>query len=160
MFLWFAATSVALVWVVFSSPALDTRTVMAGALLPLLELPLGHPAVVHSLAGAVGALVVVMVATPRRRVLRRRLLGIPIGLFLHLVLDGVWADTRAFWWPLAGGFSDERLPELSRGWGNVAFELAGLAAAYWIWRAFGLADPDRRRSFIRTGRLRAPDEPL
>ena len=128
MFLWFAATSVALVWVVFSSPALDTRTVMA--------------------------------ATPRRRLLRRRLLGIPIGLFLHLVLDGIWADTRAFWWPLAGGFSDDQLPELARGWGNLAFELAGLAAAYWIWRAFGLADPDRRRSFIRTGRLRAPDEPL
>jgi hypothetical protein len=154
MFLWFAGMSFVLVWLVFRSPAVDYRLVMVGALLPLVELPIGEPRVLHSLAGAVALLGLAMLATPRQRLVQRRLVAIPIGMFLHLVLDGAWADTKAFWWPFSGlSWSDAELPELGRGGLDVLLELAGAVALWWCWRTFGLDDPARRRLFWRTGRL-------
>ena len=116
MFLWFAGGAFVLVWLVFRSPAVDYRLVVAGALLPLGELPFGSPRVLHSITGAVALLGVAMVLTPRRRLVQRRLVAMPIGVFLHLLLDGIWTDTQAFWWPFAGlAWSDAPLPELARG---------------------------------------------
>ena len=57
-----------------------------------------------------------MLLTPRRRLVQRRLVAVPIGMFMHLLLDGIWTDTQAFWWPFAGlAWSDAQLPELARG---------------------------------------------
>jgi hypothetical protein len=156
--LWFLGLSVVLVWVVFQSPALDVRFVAAGALLPWIDAATGGPFVLHTLAGSVGLLAAVMVATRRNRVLRRRLLGLPIGTFLHLVLDATWARSELFWWPfLGGGAFDGRLPELDRGLPTVvALEAAGALALVWAWRAFGLADPRRREELRTSGRLRPP----
>lgn len=154
MFLWFAGGAFVLVWLVFRSPAVDYRLVVAGALLPLIELPFGSPRVLHSLTGAVALLGLAMLATPRRRLVQRRLVAIPIGVFIHLLLDGIWTDTRAFWWPFAGtGWSDARLPELARGGFDVVLEVAGAAALWWCWRRFRLFEPARRERFIRTGQL-------
>jgi hypothetical protein len=153
---WFVGLSVALVWLVFQSPALDVRVVAAGALVPWADGVTGGAWVLHTLVGSVVLLAAVMAVTRRRRLLRRALLGVPIGTFLHLVLDGAWADAELFWWPFLGGAPfDEPLPELARQAGAVvAMELAGVAALAWTWRAFGLADPARRRQLLRTGRLR------
>lgn len=154
MLLWFAGGSVVLVWVVFRSPAVDYRLVVLGAVLPLVELPFGSPRVLHSLVGSVVLLVLAMVATPRRRLVQRRLVAVPIGTFMHLLLDGVWADTEAFWWPFAGvAFSESRLPELARGGVDVVLELAGAAALWWCWRRFRLDEPARRARFWRTGQV-------
>lgn len=154
MVLWFAGTAVVAVWLVFRSPAVDYRLVVLGALLPLLELPFGEPRVLHSLTGSVALLVLAMVVTPRRRLVQRRLVAVPIGSFLHLVFDGIWADTAAFWWPFSGlDWSGERLPELSRGWFDVVLELAGAALLWWAWRRFRLDEPERRARFWRTGQL-------
>jgi len=156
MVLWFVGLSVVLVWLVFQSPALDVRFVAAGALLPWLDAVTGGAWLAHTLVGSVTLLALVMLVTRRRRLLRRRLLGLPIGTFLHLVLDGAWADAELFWWPFLGGapFS-ERLPELERsGAVLLVLELAGIAALAWLWRAFALDDADRRRFLARTGRLR------
>jgi hypothetical protein len=154
VFLWFAGMSFVLVWLVFRSPMVDYRLVVLGALLPLLELPIGEPRLLHGLTGSVALLGLAMVATPRRRVVQRRLVAVPIGVFLHLVLDGAWADTTAFWWPFAGvSWSTSELPELGRGGLNVLLELAGAGALWWCWRAFGLGDRERRARFLRTGRL-------
>ena len=154
MLLWFAGGSFVLVWLVFRSPAVDYRLVLLGALLPLVELPFGSPRVLHSLAGSVALLVVAMLVTPRRRLVQRRLVAVPIGMFLHLVLDGMWTDTQAFWWPFTGwAWADSRLPELARGGVDVVLELVGAAALWWCWRRFGLADRDRRARFVRTGQL-------
>jgi membrane-bound metal-dependent hydrolase YbcI (DUF457 family) len=142
------------VWLVFRSPAIDYRLVVLGALIPLAELPIGEPRILHSLTGAVIALVVAMVATPRRRLVQRRLVAIPIGMLLHLLLDFVWADTQAFWWPFAGlAWSDAALPELARGAFDIVLELLGAAALVWCYRRFRLDEPDRRARFLRTGRL-------
>lgn len=158
MLLWFIGLSVVLVWVVFQSPALDVRFVAAGALLPWLDGLTGGPFVLHTLAGSVGLLAVVMGTTRRRRVRRRRWLGLPIGTFLHLVLDATWARADRFWWPLLGadGF-DGRLPELDRGLAAaLLLEVAGAAALVWAYRAFALHDPARRRELRAAGRLRPP----
>ncbi|MFN0091654.1 MAG: hypothetical protein ACKVWR_15505 [Acidimicrobiales bacterium] len=154
MLLWFAALSVVIVWAVFQSPALDYRLVALGAAAPVAELAAGRPLVLHTLAGAVGALALVMAATRRRRLLRRRLLGVPIGLFLHLVLDGVWADRDLFWWPAFGfDFAARELPETSRGLLNLGLEVIGAGVLVWGWRRFGLAQPEARRALLRSGRL-------
>lgn len=154
MFLWFAGMSFVLVWFVFRSPMVDYRLVVLGSLLPLAELPIGEPRVLHSLAGSVALLGLAMVATPRQRLVQRRLVAIPIGVFLHLVLDGAWTDTTAFWWPFTGlSWSTSELPELGRGGLDVPLELAGAAALWWCWRTFGFDDPERRRRFLRTGQL-------
>jgi hypothetical protein len=152
--LWFVGGAFVLVWLVFRSPAVDYRLVVAGALLPLVELPFGSPRVLHSVTGAVALLGLAMVLTPRRRLVQRRLVAVPIGVFIHLVLDGIWTDTRAFWWPFAGlAWSDSPLPELSRGAFVVVLEAAGAAALWWCWRRFRLDEPARRARFLHTGRL-------
>ena len=154
MVLWFAGGAFLLVWLVFRSPAVDYRLVVVGALLPLVELPFGSPRVLHSLTGAAALLGLAMVATPRRRLVQRRLVAVPIGVLVHLVLDGIWTDTRAFWWPFAGlAWSDARLPELARGGLVVVLEVAGAGALGWCWRRFRLDEPARRARFVRTGQL-------
>ncbi len=154
MVLWFVGPSILIVWAVFSSPAADYRFVALGSLVPLLELPFGEPRILHSLAGAALAMVVVMIGARGRRLVQRRLLGIPIGMLLHLVLDGAWADDHAFWWPFFGSsWSTSELPELGRGAGSVLLELLGLAACAWGYRRFRLDESARRTELLRTGRL-------
>lgn len=154
MVLWFVGPSILIVWAVFSSPAADYRYVALGSLVPLLELPFGEPRLLHSLSGAALGLLVVMVGAMGRRLVQRRLLGIPIGMLLHLVLDGAFADTRAFWWPFAGtSWSRSELPELGRGGLSIVLELIGLAACWWGYRRFRLDEPERRAAFLRTGRI-------
>jgi hypothetical protein len=152
--LWFAGGSFALVWAVFKSPALDYRLVMLGAVVPVVELAFGGPRVLHTLVCSVAALTIVMLVTRRRRLVRRRWLGIPIGLFMHLVLDGMWTRTEVFWWPLFGWtFPAGELPEIERGVLTVLLELAGAAALAWCWQRFRLNEPRRRAEFLRTGHL-------
>jgi len=151
---WYLATAAVGVWAVFDSPAIDYRYVLLGAALPVAEVALGRPGPLHSLVVAVAVLAAVMLATTGRRLVRRRLLGIPIGLLAHLVASGVWADTDAFWWPLTGlGLSDAEPPELARGGLSVLLEVAGIALALWWVRRVGLDEPGARAEFRRTGRL-------
>lgn len=155
MVLWFAGTSVVLVWWVFRSPALDYRLVMLGSVLPLTDAVLGGPRLLHTLALVAAVLVVVMLATRHRRLLRRQLIGLPIGMLMHLVLGGVWAVAEVFWWPAFGwSFGEGGVPALDRPAGLlVLFDLVGLAALVWAWRAFGMSDAARRRRFLTTGQL-------
>jgi len=157
MILWFAVTSVVLVAVVFRSGAVDYRTVAIGALLPWVDALLGGPRVLHSVLGVVAVLGVVMLATRGRRLVRRRLLGLPIGLLCHLVLDGSFTTTRAFWWPAFGlDFAPGQIPELRHLGLSLVLEAAGLALGWWAWRLFGLDRPEARDRFRREGRLDAP----
>lgn len=154
MFLWFVGVSFVAVWAIFRSPAIDYRLVMAGSVLPLVDLAVGRPFVLHTLAGAVLLLALVMAVTVGRRLRRRRWLGVPIGVFCHLVLDGTWTDTQLFWWPVAGvDFAARRLPEFENLALGAVAEVAGVAALVWMVRRFRLDDPARRRDFLRTGAL-------
>ena len=154
MVLWFVGPAVLVVWSVFRSPAADYRIVAVGSLLPLVELPFGEPRLLHSLTGAAVLLAAVMLGARGQRLVQRRLLGLPIGVLMHLVLDGAWADTRGFWWPFLGtSWSTSPLPELGRGLLVVPLEALGLAACWWGWRRFRLAEPGRRALFVSTGRV-------
>jgi hypothetical protein len=155
MVFWYVGVSVAFVWNVFRSPALDYRLVMLGSVLPLTEQLLGGPRLLHTLLGSVALLGMVMVATRGRRLLRRRLISLPIGLMTGLVLDGSWTSKVVFWWPAFGGaFPGGGLSELSRGWGpTLVLEAIGIAALAWCWVAFGWSDPANRRLFLHTGHL-------
>jgi hypothetical protein len=155
MFLWFVATSTLTIFLVFTDPRFDYRPLVVGALLPdLIDAPFGGARVMHSVTAAAGLLTVVMLATIGRRPLRKRLLAVPIGVLLHIVFDGAFADTDVFWWPFTDGFGDARLPIAERtALVNLLLELVGAAILWWAWRSFGLADTDRRRRLLRTGQV-------
>src|SRR3954465_5927433 len=129
MFFWFIGVGLVVVGAVFPSPALDYRLVMAGSVVPLLDAVTGGPWLFHTLLASVAALVIVMLSTQGRRLVGRRWLAIPLGMFIPLVLDGAWANTDVFWWPLFGSsFGDESLPEVSRGALTLLMEVVGIAA--------------------------------
>ena len=153
--LWFAGTSLLAVWLVFRDPALDHRLVVAGALLPdVIDGVTGGPWVLHSVFGSVVLLALVMAGTVRRRLLRRQLIAIPIGTFLHLVFDGAWNDTDSFWWPFTGHFGGGGLPSLERGLGLVlVMELVGIVLLGWLYKQWSLDEPEHRERFVRSGRL-------
>lgn len=155
MVIWFAVLAPVIVAEVFRSPMVDYRLVALGALLPVAEAAVGGPRLLHTLIGAVGLLVVVMAFTVGRRLVRRRLLAVPIGLFLHLVLDATWADRDQFWWPAFGWSLDRAgLPELDRPLLVVlALEAAGLAVGRWAWRRYALDDAANRHLLVSTGHL-------
>jgi hypothetical protein len=164
MILWFAGVSFVFVWWVFRTPALDYRLVMLGSILPVGEFVLGGPRLLHTLLAPVALLTIIMLVTQKRRLVRRRWIGLAIGLLMHLVLDGIWARKEVFWFPffgLSGGEVWSGLPEFSHSFGmNVLLELIGVACLVWAWRSFDLTDQGKRDRFLRTGHLtRVVDAP-
>lgn len=155
MLLWFVIVAPIAVAEVFRSPMVDYRFVVIGATVPLLEVFAGRPVVLHSLAAPVVALGVVMAATRNRRLVRRRLLGVPIGMFLHLVLDGTWADAELFWWPAFGvDLAGRDLPELGRSMlVGLVLEVVAIVLGVLAWRRYDLHEPENRRRLWRQGHL-------
>ncbi len=153
MLIWFAAAAVAITFVVFRSPMIDYRLVALGAVIPVIELPFGVGPL-HALVAPTAVLAFIMALTRARRLVRRQWLGLPIGMYLHLVLDAVFNRPQTFWWPFLGfGFGADRAPEASRGWWALVLESLGLVLMVWIYRRFGLSDGARRERFWRTGQL-------
>ena len=160
MLLWYAGLSVVIVLLVFQSAGIDYRLVAVGSLLPLaVDLPVRHLWIGHTLLGSVVLLVLVMLLTiGRPRLLRRRLLCLPIGAFCGLALSAAWTNTDVFWWPFTGS----TLPDaaLLPAPGVVALEeLAGIAAIAWVVHRCALTDPARREELLRSGRLRETARP-
>ena len=158
MFLWYVGLSVFGVATIFRSSGIDYRLIAVGAMLPLfVDLPVGYRWFGHTLLFAVALLAVVMLATiGRPRLLRRRLLCLPIGVFCGLVLSGAFANTDLFWWPFLGT-SFPHDPLLPSTWVVVAEELIGLVVCWVLVGQYDLYLPGPRRDFWRTGRLRTTD---
>ena len=153
MLIWFAVMSIVITWAVFQSPALDYRLVALGSVLPVIEVPFGAGPL-HTLVAPTVVLGVVMLVTRGRRLRRRQWLGIPIGMYLHLVLDLAWTRSETFWWPFLGvDVGPGRAFELDRGPWTLVMELVAVLVGVWAYRRFGLDDPTRRRRFLRTGQL-------
>lgn len=154
MLLWYVGMSVLLVANVFRSTGIDYRLVAVGALAPLvIDLGFGHQSYGHTLLFAVVMLALVMLGTiGRPRLVRRRLLCVPIGVFFGIVLSGAWTGGDVLWWPLGDSLGHEAL--LPVWWVVVLEELAGLVAIWWVVGQFDLYLPEPREEFFRTGRLR------
>ena len=109
----------------------------------------------HRITFSVVLLVVVMLATVGPQPVRRLLLGLPIGTFLHLVFDGAWTDTDVFWWPFGGPVVRRRAAAVGeRGLVDVPARAVGVALMR-VDLAPGTARrPARRRAaFCAPGRL-------
>ena len=159
MFFWFIATSVVTIGFVFRDPTFDNRLLIVGSVLPGVELLFGGSRALHSITVSIGLLAIVMLATKRGSRARKTLLGLPIGMILHLVFDAAWNDTDTFWWPFTGfEFVDDGVPIVDRGAVSVALELIGLAGCVWLWRTNGLSDRTRLRRFLHDGQLIATPE--
>lgn len=160
MLLWYVGLSVLIVANVFRSSGVDFRLIAVGALLPLLvDLPYGRFWLGHTLLFPVALLAGVMLTTVGRpRLLRRRWLCVPIGVFFGLVLSGAFTADHVFWWPaFGGGFGHHAL--LPAWWIVLLEELAGLVACWWIVGQHDLFLPGPRNEFRRTGRLREGSRP-
>ena len=125
MLFWFIGTSVASVWTVFRDPKFAYRWVIVGSLIP-----------VFSVVTVVGVLTAVMLlnigGNPTKKAARKNFLALTIGLFMHLVFDGAFLDTKMFWWPLAGLTTDGyAIPFVERGFLNIPFEIVGVALIMW-----------------------------
>jgi hypothetical protein len=134
MLLWFVGTSVAAVWFVFRDPQFNFRLVVIGALIPdVIDGIGGGAGPLHSVVTVIALLAVVMLITTGRRPVRKPLLAVIIGLFMHLVFDGAFANTSMFWWPLGGlATYEQALPSIDRGWINVGLELVGVGLILWV----------------------------
>ena len=140
MLLWFVGTSIAAVWFVFRDPSFNFRLVVVGALIPdIIDGIGGGAGPMHSVVTVIALLAIVMLITTGRRPVRKPLLAVIIGLFLHLVFDGAFTNTSMFWWPL-GGFAtyEQALPSIERGWINVGLELVGVGLIFWVRSQIGL----------------------
>ena len=158
MFLWYVGLSVFGVATIFRSVGVDYRLVALGAMLPLLvDLPFGYRAYGYALLFPVAVLTVVMLGTiGRSRLLRRRLICLPIGIFAGLVLSGAFSNTDLFWWPFLGtSFPHESL--LPAWWVVGIEEVVGLVVCWLLVGQYDLWLPEPREELRRTGRLRASE---
>ena len=155
MFLWFIGTAIISVLFVFRDDRFDYRVLALGALLPdVIDVFTGGAWVFHSVLGSVLALALVMAFARRGTAARRMSLAIPIGMFMHLVFDGAFNNTKVFWWPFAGfNFGGASIPSFDRIGLDVILEIAGAAMLTWVWRTNNLSSPRARQEFLRTGRL-------
>ena len=136
MFFWFIGTSIATIWFVFHDKKFAYRLVVAGALAPdAIEVFLGHAGPLHSVVTMVAIMTAVMLITYGRKKSRNNMLAVVIGMFLHLVFDGAFANTKMFWWPISGlQFGDYALPVIDRGLINIPLEIIGVALTYWTYK--------------------------
>jgi hypothetical protein len=156
MLIWFAALSVLGVYAVFRDPKMDYRFIVVGALLPdaidaIVWRGIGP---FHSVLVGLALLFGVVLATVKRRSTRKRWLAVPIGIFAHQILDAAWANTHAFWWPVAGTRIQGHLPVVDHGLLiGAVLEVVGLIAAFAALRHFGLSVKSRRDRFLQIGEL-------
>ena len=154
MFFWFIGTAILAVGFVFRDPRFDYRLLIVGSVVPLIDGLFGGARALHSITVSIGLLALLMLATSGRMPIRKMLLGLPIGMFLHLVFDGAWNNTDVFWWPFTGvGFGDDPFPITDRGIISVVLEAIGIVLCVWLWRANGLRRSERRTAFMQNGAL-------
>ncbi len=155
---------------IFRDPDVDVRFLALGALVPdLVDLPVGTLVLAdrysngelwfHTLL-APTLVVAVAVTVFRHGVGRRRLIAVAVGMFFHLLADGMWTSTATFLWPFAGDFPSGPRPywgglvdrALTDPWRWVA-EALGWVYLVTLARRTGLAEGSRRHLLITEGRI-------
>ena len=173
MIAWHLGATLFLFRWIFRDPKVDVRFLASGALLPdLIDLPLGTlvfadsvstgEAWAHSLLAPSVTTVVVLLATRRGR-RRRAWMALAVGMFFHLLLDGMWTKTEVFLWPFFGDIPPGPMPYWEGAWARAmgdpwrwGRELIGIVYLVSVWVVSGLGDADKRNQVLRTGRLEQP----
>lgn len=171
MLAWHIGAVVFLFRWIFRDPKVDVRLLVLGAVLPdLIDLPLGTLIMAdrfssgevysHTLLAPIVVSVVILLTTRRGR-RRRGLMALVVGWFFHLLIDGVWADTETFLWPLFGlDFPVGPMPywsglferALSDPWRWIAEAIGVIYLANLI-RGTQVLGRDNRSRFLTSGRL-------
>lgn len=166
MIAWHIGATLFLFRWIFRDPKVDVRFLILGALLPdLIDLPLGTlvlstgEAWTHSLLAPSIVTVLILIATRRGR-RRRAWMALTVGMFFHLLLDGMWTKTEVFFWPFFGGIPSGASPYWAEAWSRALSDpwrwiLEGIGLVYLVgvWIQSGLGDATRRRQAVETGRL-------
>jgi membrane-bound metal-dependent hydrolase YbcI (DUF457 family) len=173
--LWHLGATVLIVRYVFRDPEMDLRWVLAGSILPdIIDKPIAavffhdtfgtHRIFAHSVLFPMAAFALVLIVTKRGTALRRGLIGLVIGVFVHLLLDAAWATPEAFWWPLFGlefprVLDSDLMSLLGRMLTDPVVwlgEAAGAGYLIWLWRKY-LTDPGALTRFLKEdGRVEIP----
>ena len=93
-------------------------------------------------------------------------MALSVGVFFHLLLDGMWVEQQSFLWPLFGwsfamphqGASNLLISVLDSPW-RVVQEIVGLGYLAALWNIGGLSDRGRRSAFLGTGKLVSLEPP-
>lgn len=175
MILWHLGATVLIVRYVFRDPDMDLRWVLAGSILPdVIDKPIAsvffhgtfgtHRIFAHSIVFPMVGFAIVLIATKRGTALRRGLIGLVIGVFIHLLLDAAWATPEAFWWPFFGlefprVLDSDLVALLGRMLADPlvwAGEALGAAYLVLLWRRY-LGTGGALRQFVRVdGRIGLP----
>lgn len=174
MGLWHLGGVVFLFRWIFRDPKVDLRFLALGAVLPMVvdgawglfpSVTAGTKLASHSLVTAVLLMSVIMIVT-KRGPGRKPWMAMSVGVFFHLLLDGMWAEQQTFLWPLFGWSFAEPVAGAHSlfvsaldGKLRLAQELLGLVYLVALWVIGGLGDRDRRSAFIATGQLVVVDSP-
>lgn len=171
MIAWHLGAAIFLFRWIFRDPKVDIRFLAVGALLPdVIDLPVGTVLLAdrystgelwfHSLL--VPTLVVVVVLAFTRRGRRRRgWMALAVGMFFHLLVDGMWTSAETFFWPFFGlGFPTGPTPYWDGAWARalgdpIRWVLEGIGLVYLItlWRRSGLSQPGNLQLLAKQGRL-------
>lgn len=163
-----AATTFLFRWI-FRDPKVDMRFLAAGVVLPdLIDLAAatmlgtetgqfwGHSLAVPSLLG------VAVLSSTRRGRRRRAWMALIVAWMLHLLIDRMWLDASAFFWPVFGW---DIVGETGRDFWSLAWsratsdpwrwglETVGVGYLAWLITSARLGDPSSRSRFLQTGRL-------
>jgi hypothetical protein len=173
VFLWHLGGTIAIVRYAFRDDRMDLRLLIVGAVLPdLIDSPIGAiwfeglggvRLFGHTMLFAAGAMVVVLALTRRGRP-RKRWMPLAVGVLVHLVLDGMWADPETLWWPFLGtdfsvsGYDDfgGYVAAVVGDWRVWALEGVGAAYLGYLTVKGNLGSSEQRAAFVRTGRIAVP----
>jgi inner membrane protein len=171
MFFWHLGLTSAIVYLTLGRRGIDYRVVLLGAILPdLIDKPIGRiffatqfqnsRIFAHTLLFCVVTLLFIQLFL--RGETARRWFILPVACLIHLALDAMWSQPVTLFWPL---FSTHFPKDPAHNyWLEVLFkplrhpvegvkELIGLAVLIYMGAAYRLQDPERRRNFLRSGRL-------
>ena len=175
MIFWHLGATLFIARYVFRDPDMDLRLVAAGSLLPdVIDKPIGsiffngtfetHRLFSHALVFPVVLLFAAVLATRHREALRKGLIAVVLGVFVHLLLDAAWVQTEAFLWPLFGW---EFPPIPDSAFGPLLREMV-TDPLVWVGEAVGIAylvflgvkrlgSREAVLGFVRTGRIPLPE---
>lgn len=172
MILWHTAGTIFLFRWIFRDPNVDLRFLVLGALLSdLIDKPIGLIAFAdtfgtgriygHTMLFAVVLMVGGVIITGRGTVARRRVITVAVGVFFHLLLDGMWSMPETLLWP---AFGTDFPPGPVDYWGGLlgrifsspltlVQEAAGLVYLLSLSVGAELGSPEARRRLWSEGRI-------